>query len=581
MIPKIIFQTCIYKPCNFQIETIQKMAPGWEYKHFIDSEIINFIKENPISEFENSIQVFNSLNGAHKADFFRYYYLYLNGGVYIDSDARLESDINKITEGNSFFTVKSAIENCKIFNGFIATEPKNKIIYESLKWIYINYSNIKEYFEICRNMDTNYQLHKTEKDLLFTEKIIGKIAKTFDNNGEHVLTHYFTDKIIEPNIDIQKKCFKNSLKIGITFNLPKRFVDLYCCGINQHTLFFGELLLNIGQDIYFIIPENCLEECTELNQILYDPRFKIAKYMDILTYDFDILFDFGFSVDPNIYDNLKLSGTKIIAHKCGNEFIINTEDIIYNLKRDKTKRRKCFNYDQIWSIPQMMNTNKYYWETLHRTKCIEAPFIWSNKLISKEENKFLFKKRPGEKNVAIMEPNLSLMKCAIPPIIICENAYRNCKNIKKLYITNIAKDNKNQNFDVERLTLFVNDLDLRKDNKISVEPRVQSLSLMAEHGIDIAVSHQWENPLNYLYLDLAWMGWPIVHNAHLCKDVGYYYPEFNYEEGGNVLSEVIENHDLRSEEYIASNRRIIDRYLPSNKILQGKYKKMFKELYSN
>ena len=102
---------------------------------------------------------------------------------------------------------------------------------------------------------------------------------------------------------------------------------------------------------------------------------------------------------------------------------------------------------------------------------------------------------------------------------------------------------------------------------------------MAEHGIDIVVSHQWENPLNYLYFDLAWMGWPIVHNAHLCKDVGYYYSEFNYEEGGNVLSEVIENHDLRSEEYISSNRRIIDRYLPSNKILQGKYIKMFKELY--
>ena len=39
------------------------------------------------------------------------------------------------------------------------------------------------------------------------------------------------------------------------------------------------------------------------------------------------------------------------------------------------------------------------------------------------------------------------------------------------------------------------------------------------------------------------MGWPIVHNAHLCKDVGYFYDGFNYEEGGNVLSDVIENHD--------------------------------------
>ena len=175
-----------------------------------------------------------------------------------------------------------------------------------------------------------------------------------------------------------------------------------------------------------------------------------------------------------------------------------------------------------------------------------------------------------------MEPNLSLMKCAIPPIIICENAYRNCKNIKKLYITNIAKDNKN--IDLERLTLFVNYLDLRKDNKISVEPRVQSLSLMAEHGIDIAVSHQWENNLNYLYFDLAWMGWPIIHNATLCKDVGYYYDQFNYEEGGNILANVISNHDNNSE-YIKKNRIAIDKYLTTNKDLQNKYINLINDLY--
>ena len=88
---------------------------------------------------------------------------------------------------------------------------------------------------------------------------------------------------------------------------------------------------------------------------------------------------------------------------------------------------------------------------------------------------------------------------------------------------------------------------------------------------DIAVSHQWENPLNYLYFDLAWMGWPIIHNAHLCKDVGYYYEGFNYEEGGRVLSDAILNHDQNHNEYLVKNREAIDRYLPTNKILQEKY----------
>jgi hypothetical protein len=88
---------------------------------------------------------------------------------------------------------------------------------------------------------------------------------------------------------------------------------------------------------------------------------------------------------------------------------------------------------------------------------------------------------------------------------------------------------------------------------------------------DIAVSHQWENPLNYLYFDLAWMDWPIVHNAHLCKDIGYFYNEFNYEEGGNVLNDVIENHDKNAENYMNENRKKIEKYLPSNFELQKQY----------
>jgi hypothetical protein len=98
---------------------------------------------------------------------------------------------------------------------------------------------------------------------------------------------------------------------------------------------------------------------------------------------------------------------------------------------------------------------------------------------------------------------------------------------------------------------------------------------------DIAVSHQWENPLNYLYFDLAWMGWPIVHNAHLCKDIGYYYEGFNYEDGGNMLDHVLQNHDNNVDDYINKNREAIDRYLPSNETLQNNYKQIINQLILN
>jgi hypothetical protein len=98
---------------------------------------------------------------------------------------------------------------------------------------------------------------------------------------------------------------------------------------------------------------------------------------------------------------------------------------------------------------------------------------------------------------------------------------------------------------------------------------------------DIAVSHQWENNLNYLYFDLAWMGWPIVHNALFCKDVGYYYSEFNYEEGGKQLLNAIYNHDNNIEEYIIRNRKAIDKYLTTNLELQKKYIELINNLYED
>ena len=120
-------------------------------------------------------------------------------------------------------------------------------------------------------------------------------------------------------------------------------------------------------------------------------------------------------------------------------------------------------------------------------------------------------------------------------------------------------------------------LDLYRDKKLSVESRYPTLLFMISHA-DIAISHQWENPLNYLYLELAWMGWPVVHNAHLCKDIGYYYEGFNYEQGGKVLQDVIETHDNNYEYYLKKNRKILDKYLPSNSLLQEKYQELIDKL---
>jgi len=387
----------------------------------------------------------------------------------------------------------------------------------------------------------------------------------------------------------------NKIKIGITFNIPKHLIDLIANGLNQNTLFLTELLLNIGYDIYLIVNDEPYLNSIDKNQILYDTRFKIIKHSDILQTDFDIMINAGFTLDSTIINQIKNKNTKIIGFFCGNSYINDTEIIIYN-KTGNSSTQHFLNYinkdnrvpifDEIWSIPQMYNTNKYYWQTLHRCKCIETPFIWSNKIIElfqkTDSSITTYINRGSIKTISVFEPNLSIMKSCIPPLLICENSYRvNKKLINRVFLTNIILgEYKEHGFNINAFNEFIQQFDLHHDNKLSAEPRYNALNFMSKHA-DIVVSHQWENNLNYLYFDMAWMGYPIIHNGSLCKDIGYYYEGFNYEMASDVLNDVLINHDKNYISYMEKNRQLLDRYFPSNMDLQNKFKNIITTLLSN
>lgn len=613
-ITKIIFQTSPFKPPTYLLERIKEKCINWEYKHFLDDDIIDFIEKHPIENLDNSVEVFNNFeNGAHKADFFRYYYLYINGGVYLDSDAILEKDLDSIIDKYDFLTVKSGLNNGSIFNGFIASIPQHPIIFTALKQIYnCNKADLNDYFFICKQLQQNidnynnilsFYSNKAEsnsKIRIFDEKIIDEARANTMDGEEIVLTHYFNKKYIIPSINpIAKKSYDSNLKnikIAVTCYLPDKLIKLYSNGIHQNILYFTELLLNIGYDVYLLVVDKDVKLCdkNDYDIMLYNKDFKVAKYSEIFSMDFDIVISMGFQIEHTVLKILKYMNTKIIFYKCGNSYYIDSEMVLYNQHKGKHSFDYLYKndtnlFDQIWSIPQMTNMNQYYWKTLYRSDCIEVPFVWSPVAVKMtalchnfiDESELLYKQKETSKNIAIFEPNISIMKWCFPALLVCENAYRaDSSVIKRVFLNNTTdKSGSINDFNVEALNNITKTLDIFQDKKLSIEGRYNTLFFMKNHA-DIAVSHQFENNLNYLYFDLAWMGWPIVHNASLCKDVGYYYEGFNFEMGGQVLSEVLKSHDLNKDEYLTRNRQVIDRYLPSNKELQEKYKTIIEKLFT-
>ena len=168
-IPKNIVQSLncrrVTKKLYQNIEKIKKLNPDYNYEFFTEKESIDFINEHFGEDYSKAyIKLYY---GAFRADFFRYCYLYIKGGFWIDVfmelnyplDKLLDKDYNFITcldlkDKNNIneqsmlykFWLKKfdKTDTTTIYNAFLGFEPKNKIIKKVLDKSYENIINGKE-----------------------------------------------------------------------------------------------------------------------------------------------------------------------------------------------------------------------------------------------------------------------------------------------------------------------------------------------------------------------------------------------------------------------------------------------------
>jgi hypothetical protein len=200
-IPPIIFQTHYKDIPEYVKNKIKFKANGWKYLFFNDTDIINFFNHNPLPQFPNIVDKFQSIkSGPHKADLFRYYFLFINGGVFIDSDAELIKNMDDIINYHDFVT-SICRDTTLYFNGLICSPPNHIIIYEALKDMY--YMDVdeltKDYFKVVRNFKKIVDQFRTPKLKLYKED--GEWSGTMnmvdpENMNEIIIKHYYENKII-------------------------------------------------------------------------------------------------------------------------------------------------------------------------------------------------------------------------------------------------------------------------------------------------------------------------------------------------------------------------------------------------
>ena len=203
-IPKLFFQKS-REPLPEYIQGMIKhyLSEGWTYTNYINGEEVPYFEQHPHPEFPDISAKFNSLKrGEHKADLFRYYYLFLNGGVYIDSDAMIYKPIDEIIKDYSFFSVNSWVANT-ISNCVISCEKGHPIIYKALQQMYTMDISVLDtnFHHICSELYTIYNNYQGDKSkcILFKEVYDITGDSIVDSENNLLFRHFWRNKENIPN----------------------------------------------------------------------------------------------------------------------------------------------------------------------------------------------------------------------------------------------------------------------------------------------------------------------------------------------------------------------------------------------
>lgn len=280
-IPKILFQTSRgTKPGENLILNSRIFARDWKYYHFSDSDIITYFIQNPLPEFPNIISVFNCIKkGAHKADLFRYYFMYINGGVFQDDDFVIHDDLSRLLHADTSGEVSRYDFMCvmthhgaikSIFNGFLGASPKHPIIYDALKHIYN--CDPKEldihYLLICDELFKIVKRYTGESKILFFHedgpmKTFGFGYNTLTQNEVLVGTHYPSVKVVPKVLSVHdtkigsivarvsddqifNSCYKHTYSIGMSVEYLPRNANIFVIGAGNgmSVIYYTKLVCN-------------------------------------------------------------------------------------------------------------------------------------------------------------------------------------------------------------------------------------------------------------------------------------------------------------------------------------------------
>lgn len=356
--------------------------------------------------------------------------------------------------------------------------------------------------------------------------------------------------------------------------------SMFSNGIVQNAFFLYQCLEAIGYNCQFLCgeanPSPFEHDKLSVKQITTDSTiFNPSQYHTIITVTRRI--------SPEIHALCQKHHVRIISLICGNCYVLDQEDFVRGLVGDSISfLGESRNIDEQWLIPSYHHSLEYM-ELIRKKPATLVPHLWAPSILKKyaplalgkPESSMFYdpKNRKNPKiNIIIMEPNMSMMKTAWMPLLACEKLHTLRPDlIEHVFVFNFP-EHKNSWTMVESLSVGPK---VRKFARKSVAEIMWHFNTQSE-CFPIFLSHQMLNSLNYIYYELLYYGFPLIHNSPDLDGCGYMYPENHISKCVEQLLMAYRTHNSMLETYKEKATRYLCRVDPFDATVQAAFDKQMR-----
>lgn len=365
------------------------------------------------------------------------------------------------------------------------------------------------------------------------------------------------------------------LRIGITIGLRAPDEGLWINGIKQNALFLAKLFKHSPFDHQVILLNTTDIEISD--QLPWDLNLFPTGAFDQFCDGLDVIIELGGQINAAQTDRIKSQGSKLVSYCCGHEYVQNIEAMIFGRRLwDSVFINE--QYDELWIIPQIWDLSRGFFQTFRKCPARQVPFVWDPMALQAQTSAMPdqgeYRPSTGPKRLSIIEPNINVLKFCLYPILIAEKIFRDQPDdISFLHVA--SADHMVR--DEHEFATLMRKLQIVQARKASFISRVETPSFLSAHT-DIVISHQWGLPLSYVYLECCWQGYPLIHNAELIPELGYYYPGHDLDLGATQLRRALKEHDQNWQAYQNRQRHEIQKFLATDKGLISQYDALLYQL---